>query len=127
MNIFFSANLPSYPDLGFDFGGASIDLRTAELGTIFTVFLQYAFAIAGFILLGLIIASGFKLMTSGGDPETIARAKKKLTNAVIGFLIVISAYWLTQIAEIIFGLDITSGASPDPSNPPFNPPAPPPL
>ena len=48
--------------------------------------------LVGVIFLILIIYSGFQWMTAGGNEETIAHAKKRLTNATIGLVIVLTAY-----------------------------------
>jgi hypothetical protein len=49
---------------------------------------------------------GFELLTSGGDPEKAKKAQERITSALIGFLIIFLAYWLTQILEVIFGISI---------------------
>lgn len=49
----------------------------------------------GTIAVGLIIFAGFKWMTSGGNEENIAAAKKILRNAVIGLVIILSSWGIT--------------------------------
>ena len=47
-----------------------------------------------FVIFALLAAyAGFELVTSGGNPAAKTSAKKKLTNAIIGFIIVLAA-WL---------------------------------
>lgn len=43
---------------------------------------------------------------SGGDKAKLQEAQKKITTAVIGLVIVISAIFLTKIIGAIFGIDI---------------------
>ena len=43
-------------------------------------------------------------MTSRGDPKAVNEAKGKITNALVGFLIVFVAYWLVQLFASVFGL-----------------------
>lgn len=45
--------------------------------------------LAGYISAGFIIRGGFKYMTSIGDPGELAKAKKIVTDAVIGLVIAI--------------------------------------
>ena len=63
------------------------------------------FAAAGLILGALFISGGFDLLLSGGDPKKAESAKGKITNAIVGFIIIFVAWWLTQILAKIFGLE----------------------
>lgn len=75
-----------------------------SLGDIITAFLPLLFVLAGLILFIMFIWGGFDLLTSGGDPKKAESAKGKITNAIIGFIIVFIAFWLSQILSLIFGL-----------------------
>lgn len=72
--------------------------------------LTLIFFLAGFALLIYLVLGGFQLMTSAGNPDSAAGGKAKITNALIGFVIIFSAYWIVQITGAVLGLDgITSG------------------
>ena len=60
----------------------------AEIIKIFLTFLALIFLI-------LIISAGYKWMTSQGNEDKIKEAKSQLTNAIIGIIIVLSAYAIT--------------------------------
>ena len=50
-----------------------------------------------FIVFAIIaVSAGFGLVTSGGNPEAKSAAKKKMTNAVIGFIVVLAAWLLVD-------------------------------
>lgn len=83
---------------GFAFGGAG-------LGEIVGKSLGYVFAAAGIGLLLMIISSGFSLMTSAGDPKKAAAGKSRLTNAIVGFILIFSAFWIVQILGVVLGWD----------------------
>lgn len=68
--------------------------------------LLFAIPLAGLIFLVMIIASGFTMLTSVGEPGKIQSATKTLTNSLIGLLLVIAAYFIIQILEAVFGLTI---------------------
>lgn len=85
---------------------APTGVRFFYLADIITWFLPYLFVIAGLILFGAIIASGFQLLTSAGNPESTKKAQGCLTHAVIGFVIIFLSYWLIQIIQIIFHIDV---------------------
>jgi hypothetical protein len=87
---------------------SKIDLSNPNLtlGEIISALLTYIFAIAGIILFVFLIMGGFELLTSGGNPESAKKAQGRITSALIGFLIIFLAYWITQILEVIFGIKI---------------------
>ncbi|HBB76424.1 MAG: hypothetical protein A2186_01830 [Candidatus Levybacteria bacterium RIFOXYA1_FULL_41_10] len=63
--------------------------------------IQFALVFAGIIALFLIIFSGIKFITSGGDPKQLESAKKTLTFAIGGlFLILLSFLIVSTIAQI---------------------------
>jgi hypothetical protein len=80
--------------------------KDAKIGIIISALLPYLFVIAGLILFGAIIASGFQLLMSAGNPESTKKAQGCLTHAVIGFVIIFVSYWLIQIIQIVFHIDI---------------------
>ena len=84
-------------------------IEWTNLGQVISALLPYLYLIAGLILFGAIIISGFQFLTSAGDPKKTASAKGCLTNAVIGFLIIFVSWWLIQIIQVIFNLDILGG------------------
>lgn len=77
---------------------------TSTLGEIIGALIPYLYAIAGIALLLFLIGGGYGYLTSAGDPKKIEAAKNTITLAIIGFLIIIAAYWATQIANYIFSL-----------------------
>lgn len=86
-------------------GPAEIASRFPDLAAVINKLIPLLFVFAGLILFVMLIFGGFDLLTSGGDPKKAESAKGKITNAVIGFVIVFIAYWLTQILSLIFGLE----------------------
>jgi hypothetical protein len=100
--------LPGNPDGGSFFiqepKGFKFVGEQGTFGAVISAALNYIFPIAGRLLFFLIVFSGFKLLTSAGNEEKMAQAKKSLTNAVIGFFIIFLSYWLVQIVSDIFGI-----------------------
>ena len=87
-------SIPNPP--GFKFG-------STPLGTILASLMPYVFAIAGLLLLVMIVSSGYGLLTSAGNPEAAGKARSRLTAALVGFLIVVSAFWIFQLVETFIG------------------------
>jgi len=71
--------------------------------------LPYIFGAAGIILLFNIISSGFKLMTSSGDPKVMQVAQAKLTTSVIGVLILFASFWIVSLIMKFFGINFSGG------------------
>lgn len=67
---------------------------TAE-GVLANVF-DIAYYIAGIIAVLVIIISGFKFAVGGDDPSSITKAKNSILYAVIGLIIIISAFAITN-------------------------------
>jgi hypothetical protein len=64
---------------------------TEIIGSIISVFLS----LLGIIFLILVLYSGFTWMTSLGNEQKVLKAKNTLIQAIIGVIIVISAYAIT--------------------------------
>jgi hypothetical protein len=80
-------------------------IRGNTLDAIINTVIPFAIAFAGIGLLLVIISGGFTLLTSAGDAKKMESGKHQITNGVIGFVIIILAYWLVQIAGTILGID----------------------
>ena len=74
-----------------------IDTNPADfVKKIFSIILS----LAGGILLLIIIATGYRFMTSQGDPEKLKAARETLTSAVIGLLFMIFALVILQVVGV---------------------------
>ena len=82
------------------------DFEFTTLGGIVSGLIPYLFAGAGILLLLYLIAGGLGLMTSRGDPKAVQAAQGKITNALVGFVIVFLAFWIVQIIGNILGIKV---------------------
>jgi hypothetical protein len=73
-------------------GGISVFIWTIALNVI-----DMAMQVVGFISVGFIIRGGFKYMTSVGEPGEVAKAKKIITDAIIGLVIAIFAVAIVNL------------------------------
>lgn len=85
------------PVLGFD-------LNHGTVGTLISAVLPYVFAAAGIALLIYLVLGGFQLMTAKGDPKAMQGAQAKITNALLGFVIIFISYWIVQIFGQLLGI-----------------------
>ena len=79
------------------------------VGNVLSDLLPYALILAGLFFFLNIILSGFKLLTSAGNPEGIQEAKGCLMTSIAGFLLIFASYWIAQIVQIIFNIKIVGG------------------
>jgi hypothetical protein len=86
------------------FGGNTAFRYNATIGEIVSSFLPYIFMFAGIALLIYLILGGFQLMLSRGDPKAIQSAQGKITNALIGFVIIIIAFLIVQLLGQLLGI-----------------------
>ncbi len=59
--------------------------------------------IAGILLFIMLIAGGIKFITSGGDPKGLESARKTLTYALIGIILVAAGYLVLVLISNITG------------------------
>ncbi len=101
----------SSPPGGTEYGSGTGDLT--NLGTILTGsgsgigLTTYAFAIAGVILIFMIIVSGYQLLMSAGNPEGLEKGKKRLTASLVGFILIFAAFWIWRLVEVLIGFQFT--------------------
>ncbi len=82
------------------FGVATLDC----IKPLFTSAITFAITFAGVVLLFFIVYSSIKFITSSGDPTKIASARRSLTYALIGFILITGSFliirFVSDIAEI---------------------------
>ncbi len=83
--------------------------NSVNLGRVISDTLPYIFMLAGVGVLFYLIYGGYHLMVSQGDEKAMAEARGKITNAVIGFVVIFLSYWIMQILGVILGLDRFGG------------------
>lgn len=99
--------------LAFEIGGAFFGNSAAgtfkdigQVNNVVSLFLRIAFVLAGLILLFFFILGGIGLIGSAGqsDPQKAEQAKKTITSAVIGFVVVFVSYWIVKLIGQLIGI-----------------------
>jgi hypothetical protein len=75
-----------------DTGGLSKFIWTIALNVI-----EMMLQLVGYISVGFIIAGGFTYMTSTGSPDGATRARKTITNAIVGLVISIFSVAIVNV------------------------------
>ncbi len=90
------------------FFGAYIGMPDTDPRIIIARLISIGLGFVGIILLLMILSSGFSFMVSGGDEEKTASAKRTLFNAIIGVVIILSAYSIVNF--VLNGLVVATTA-----------------
>lgn len=91
--------IPSYGTTGFKF-------ENKKIGSIVTKLLDYVYVITGLILLVMLVTGGLGLMTAAGNPDKMKAGYGKITNSLIGFLIIFISYFVVQLIETVLSIKI---------------------
>jgi len=80
----------------------------SNLSCLFSNIITDALGLAGIVLFILLLVGGFKFITSGGDPKAVEGARKTLTAAITGLIIILVSYLILVLISKITGVDVTS-------------------
>ena len=108
------------PALAQDFTGgfgANVDsiagaaeLQDTDLTTVIGNMIRIFLSILGIVFLVMVIYAGFLWMTAGGSSDNIDKAKSLLINGVIGLVIILAAYAITNFVVAAIGAaGVTTG------------------
>lgn len=75
-----------------------------DLERVFSKIVRAVLPLSGIVLFLVLIIGGFKFITASGDPKQAEAAKKTLTFAILGFLLVASAYLILVLIAKITGV-----------------------
>lgn len=84
----------------------TIDIDVPPIGEIATNLVIVAIFAAALFFLVQFIIGGIAWINSGGDPKALESARGRITNAIVGLLIVVAAFSLAVIVTTILGINI---------------------
>jgi len=79
-----------------------------SVGELISTILPNIYVVASVILFILILAGGFAVISSAGNPEKKAKGSKAITGAVIGYLLIFISFWIIRLIEFLTGVPIFS-------------------
>ena len=82
--------------------GNGFKFQNSSFGDILSQGIQVAYYIAAFLVLFWFSWGAFQYIFAGGNKEGLQKAKSRMTWAIVGFIILILAFALSQFAEGIF-------------------------
>ncbi len=102
-------------DTGIEYADG-IGLSDTDPRIIIARVIRVVLGFLGIVALLLILYAGWLYMTSGGEPSKVDKAKKILSNALIGLIIILSAFAIATF--VINFLSRTTGGISGPARPP---------
>lgn len=89
---------------------AQIGLTTEDVRAFVSRVIRYFLGLLGIIAVLLFLYAGYLYLTAQGEPNKIDRAKKIMASAIIGLVIILSAYAIAMfIIALIYGTGFTGG------------------
>ena len=90
---------------GGDLGGAVQDLN---IGNIVGTGLRLILVVAAIVFFFILVIGGIKWIMSGGDKAQTEGARNQITAALVGLVIVFSAWAIASLLGTFFGINIFS-------------------
>jgi len=87
---------------GQEIQGPLSDGFSTPASVVNTVMIKLVIPLVMVALLLVFISGGYDFLLSAGNPEKLKSARAKLTAGIIGFIILISAYFISQLISQIF-------------------------
>jgi hypothetical protein len=89
--------------------GFAAPLETLTFGQVIGAAIVLILIIAAIVFFFILIIGGVRWITSGGDKAATEAARSQITSALVGLVIVFSAWAILQLIELFFGIDILGG------------------
>ena len=93
-------------DLKANVGSSFSRLTSLELGEILSWLITVALVIAGLVFFFMLVIGGVRWIVSGGDKAGTEGARNQITAALIGLIIVFSAWAIATLISNAFGVNI---------------------
>ncbi len=97
------------PIYALDIGSAypfAMAIGNRTLGEYITPIITFSILAAGVIAFLIFLVGGVTVIAGAGNPKQTESGKNAITAGVIGFVLVVTAYWIIQIIEVITGLNL---------------------
>ena len=102
-----AVNWADTPDCFVDTPGLENVPTIKCLEPLFKNLVYAVIAFSGVALFIMLIISGFNFLFSGGDQKKLEKARNTMTQAIIGLVIIASAFLILQTIRIFTGVDVT--------------------
>ena len=89
-----------------------IGFAIPSLGDLLTFLIRIFFIVAGLAALLFLLTGALSWVTSGGNKENVDKAREKITNAVVGLIIIVAVLAvIVTLEQVVFGNNLCLGIS----------------
>ncbi|HBL51948.1 MAG TPA: hypothetical protein DDZ05_01835 [Candidatus Blackburnbacteria bacterium] len=86
--------------------GDFLELGNITVAGLISSGIKLALIIAAVVFFFMLVVGGIRWILSGGDKGKTEEARNQITAALVGLVIVFSAWAITQLIRALFGVDI---------------------
>ena len=97
---------PALPNSLGGCGGGSVNSGGKVVGGLISGIVSLIFIFGFFLTLAYLLTGGIQWITSQGDKNALESARSKIMNALIGLIIVASAYAIFKLVGNFFGISL---------------------
>ncbi len=76
------------------------------LEAVFANIVSSVMTLAGIALFVMLVIGAFRYLTSGGEPKAVESARKTMTYAIVGIVIIVSSYLVLRLLTNFTGVDL---------------------
>ena len=98
-------------ETGYDVDGSSAQDAGDKLDLIFSNVIGFLTILSGLYFFVMFITGGLTWASAGGDSGKVENAKNRMTNGVIGLIIVVASYSIIYIVGMVLGINILDAGS----------------
>jgi hypothetical protein len=109
VNVFAVEDAAKTGSINLNAPGEFSKLGNITITTIVAGAIRLVLIVASLIFFFMLVWGGIQWMMSGGDKNAAEQARSKITNALVGLVIVFSAWAIMALIKNLFGVDIMGG------------------
>ncbi|MBI4029511.1 MAG: hypothetical protein HY376_04070 [Candidatus Blackburnbacteria bacterium] len=87
-------------------GAPSTTVANLTIGAIVSTAIKILVVVAAVLFFFWLVLGGIKWITSGGDKNKTEEARQQITSALVGLVVVFSAWAIAQLIKILFDVDL---------------------
>jgi len=79
-----------------------------DVGIILTNALTILFFVAALVVVFMVVLGAFQWITAGGDKDSLGKARERITQALIGFVILALAWLIVKVVGDFININVTN-------------------
>lgn len=93
---------------GLPGSGFGLSDTTHVMGLFLRNFVKLGFIIGSIIFFFMLLWGAFEYITAGGDKDKVGNASKRMSNAMIGMVLLLATYAISRLVNQVFGINLLS-------------------